>query len=238
PEVRAAIDVFYDGDAFEGTEKMTERVRNYVKSKEPEWKVKYFGEKPKENLANDSENLSSNEYYIEPHKTYIQSAENLNLSKFPKLNKYGCALQSGLQGSSLDWSDEMVGAGYAAQNMMNNAIHGINPVPYIGYDYSRYRDNHRDYLEACMQQYPNLSKSSYAHGQALTQTLLAAQSPIYAAMSMPIANIGKSKGEFISQIKNIANDTGSDITKDVLKNYLGLSINPYIDTFVDTYFDK
>ena len=46
-EVRNAIGVFFEGDADEGVEKMVARVKDYTTAKEPEWKVKYFGEKPK-----------------------------------------------------------------------------------------------------------------------------------------------------------------------------------------------
>ena len=46
-EVKDAINVFYDRDANEGVEKMTVRLKDYTLAKEPEWKVKYFGETPK-----------------------------------------------------------------------------------------------------------------------------------------------------------------------------------------------
>ena len=44
PEVKKAIDVFYDGDAFEDVKTMTLRVRDYTLKKEPEWKEKYFNQ--------------------------------------------------------------------------------------------------------------------------------------------------------------------------------------------------
>ncbi|MBE6450773.1 MAG: hypothetical protein E7016_02280 [Alphaproteobacteria bacterium] len=235
-EVSKAIDVFYDGDADEEVTTMTDRVRNYTIAKDQEWKAKYFGE-TKSNLVSDSENLSSNKYYIEPHKTYITSDENLNLSKFPKLNKYGCAVQSGLQGSSLNWSDEMVGAGYTAKNMMNNTIQGINPLPYMVYDYANHRNNHRDYLEACMQQYPNLSKSTYAHGSALTQTLLA---PLkYGQIAnMLLPAVGKAKDFSSEQVKEVVNNIKKDMMKEVIKYNMGINLPPYIDAFLDTYIDN
>ena len=78
-EVSKAIDVFYDGDAFEGTEKMTERVRNYVKSKEPEWKVKYFGEKPQ-----PQESYSSTT--IKAPSSFAQGGNNLNYKVSHNIN--------------------------------------------------------------------------------------------------------------------------------------------------------
>ncbi|MBQ8870602.1 MAG: hypothetical protein IJ019_04430, partial [Alphaproteobacteria bacterium] len=87
PEVRAAIDVFYDGDAFEGTEKMTERVRNYVKSKEPEWKVKYFGEKPKpqESYSSNTIKVPSNFAQVDTNNkkpTFQPYPDNDNYPKY------------------------------------------------------------------------------------------------------------------------------------------------------------
>ena len=120
-------------------------------------KIKTMAER-QEKLYNNPQ--AENNYYLMPMTNKYQS--------YPKLNPYLCAGNQFLQGLSLGWSDELNGASAALYNAMNETIPDSNSFMTMTQNYTQNRDNLRQYLAACENQYPKTSNASKRFGNILT----------------------------------------------------------------------